>query len=145
MSGTLTTNKPSAAWQHLELPSVPESTERVETYVQEMMDSVGFSQEVYARIIISLTEAVNNSIYHGNKVDPQKSVVVQASLTNPHTLCIRVTDQGTGFDPYQLPDPTAPENLEKDHGRGVFFIKTYADNVRYNATGNSLDMFFLID
>ena len=88
---------------------------------------------------LALEEAVMNAIRHGNKCDLTKSVNVVAKIS-PSRFYIRVTDQGAGFDPEALPDPTADENLDKPSGRGVMLMRIYMSSVEYNAAGNSVEM-----
>jgi len=88
---------------------------------------------------VGLTEALSNAMLYGNSRDPSKRVLVEIAFLEG---CIeaRVTDQGTGFDPAAVPDPTTPENLMKPCGRGLFLMRKLLDEVTYNAQGNQVTL-----
>jgi anti-sigma regulatory factor (Ser/Thr protein kinase) len=88
---------------------------------------------------VGLTEALSNAMLYGNTEDPGKRVRVEVILS-PSTITARVTDQGEGFDPRGVPDPTTPENLTKPGGRGLFLMKELLDEVRFNDQGNSVTL-----
>jgi serine/threonine-protein kinase RsbW len=90
-----------------------------------------------------LNEVVINAIVHGNKLDPSKKVIVNADIEGKRIIWT-VTDEGAGFDYNNLPDPTAPENLESLTGRGVFIIKHLADQCIFNTAGNEVELHFKI-
>ncbi len=88
---------------------------------------------------VGLTEALSNAMLYGNHRDPTKRVLLEIAFL---TECIeaRVTDQGDGFDPAQVPDPTIPENLTRPCGRGLFLMRKLLDEVRYNDQGNQVTL-----
>ncbi len=88
---------------------------------------------------VGLTEALSNAMLYGNSRDPSKRVLVEIAFLQE---CIeaRVTDQGSGFDPAAVPDPTSPENLMKPCGRGLFLMRKLMDEVRYNDLGNQVTL-----
>ena len=88
---------------------------------------------------VSITEALANAMLNGNRKDPSKRVKLEAKL-GPDRLVIRVTDEGHGFDPRQLPDPTLPEHRVLGSGRGIFLIRSLMDAVEFNDRGNSITM-----
>jgi serine/threonine-protein kinase RsbW len=90
---------------------------------------------------VAVTEAVNNAIIHGNKCNPDKKVKVYYEVDGDRIM-FSVADEGTGFDYYNLPDPTAPENIEKPSGRGVFLMKHLADQVIFADNGKTVEMYF---
>jgi len=106
-----------------------------------MMDTFKISSERYPNILISLTEAVNNAICHGNKLDDAKYVHIDIQKES-HALTCCVTDQGSGFDHKKLPDPTADENIENCGGRGVLIIETLCDSFRFLDNGTKLEIVF---
>ncbi len=114
----------------------------VEKYVDDLYEEFRFSQEIYGNILISTLEAVNNAIIHGNKKDPNKEVVLEIELQNSNCLVLRVSDSGTGFDFNNLPDPVAPENIEKPYGRGIFLIKHLADECIFHDEGRTVEIRF---
>jgi serine/threonine-protein kinase RsbW len=101
----------------LKLPSNLRSINVLDSFVQDVVHQYKISQEVHGNMLISLTEAVTNAITHGNHYDENK--VVQINLQKKSdTIAIRVSDQGCGFDPESVPDPTCDENICKCGGRG---------------------------
>ncbi len=99
--------------------------------------------ELYPNMLISLTEAVNNAIKHGNHYDHSKTVFIQARIQDDRVCCI-VTDEGSGFDYLSLPDPTVAENIEKIGGRGVFLMQQLSDRIKFLNNGSTVEMEFLI-
>lgn len=113
----------------------------VETLVDTLSKKLGIPDEVYGKILISTVEAVNNAILHGNKGDAEKMVTVNFTADG-NMFDVTVTDQGDGFKYDSLPDPTDPANIENLHGRGVFIMKSLADAIEYNESGNEVKMSF---
>jgi serine/threonine-protein kinase RsbW len=100
---------------------------------------------MYGNILISVTEAVNNGILHGNKGDESKMVHVETVVDDKkRRVSFIVKDEGEGFEYNNLPDPTAPENLEKMSGRGIFIIKQLSDLVVFSDEGRCIEMQFSI-
>lgn len=131
--------------EKLIIASLPENISSVENYVENICSEYEIDESIFGNILISLTEAVNNAIIHGNQRNPEKFVTISHSIENtPKTLIIKVTDQGEGFNYMNLPDPTAPENLEMIGGRGVFLIKQLADVVIFSDKGESIELQFRI-
>ncbi|MBT8219147.1 MAG: ATP-binding protein [Bacteroidia bacterium] len=116
---------------------------QIETIVTKVVHRFNLSNDMQGNILISLTEAVNNAIIHGNKNDKNKCVKLK--ITQESTkLAFSVSDEGTGFDHTKLPDPTLPENLLKLSGRGVFLIHQLCDAVTYQDQGRTVEMHFHI-
>ncbi|HEY5469104.1 MAG TPA: ATP-binding protein [Bacteroidales bacterium] len=113
----------------------------VEKAIDETTSELGVSQESYGKILVSTLEAVNNAILHGNRLNPEKIVDIEISF-NAIELKIKVTDEGPGFMPEKIPDPTKPENIETINGRGVFLMSHLADKIKYSKKGNSVTMSF---
>jgi serine/threonine-protein kinase RsbW len=113
----------------------------VENAIDEVMNELGISQENYGKILVSTLEAVNNAISHGNKHEKEKIVDVEISYNN-RKLKIKISDQGNGFVPGEVPDPTVPQNLEALNGRGIFLMSKLADEIKYSKRGNAVTMFF---
>lgn len=128
----------------LEVPSVPESLSQVETFLDGIREEYCFKDDVCGNVIIAVTEAVNNGIYHGNKCSPDKRLRVRINLSNPYKLVISIEDEGTGFDPDLLPDPTSPELIDKPGGRGVFLMRNLADHLEFSNNGSRVDLHFNI-
>ena len=88
---------------------------------------------------VAITEAITNAMEHGNKWNEAKVVVVEATAS-PRELKVVVTDQGEGFDASRLPDPTSAEQLSHHRGRGVFLMRSFMDEVRFNDRGNQVTL-----
>ncbi|MFQ5745800.1 MAG: SpoIIE family protein phosphatase [Gemmatimonadota bacterium] len=88
---------------------------------------------------VALGEAVANAILYGNREDPDKHVCIAAEF-EPGCACVTVADEGEGFDPAGVDDPTRPENRGRSHGRGLFLLKSLADEVRFNEAGNAVTL-----
>lgn len=127
----------------IQIASSPENIAELETFIDQLRDTEDIGDEVYGNIIISLTEAVNNAIIHGNGSDPSKNVTL-AFKKDGNKLCFTVTDEGPGFDYANLPDPTDPENLEKLTGRGVFLMNQLSDMLIFSNGGNTVEMQFKV-
>ena len=121
------------------LPSVPESREVVERAVMEALERRGCGEDDVFSVRLALEEAVVNAIRHGNKADPNKRIHVNY-LIEQSRLVVNVEDEGAGFDLESVPDPTAEENLEADHGRGILLMRVYMDEVSYNDRGNAVTL-----
>jgi serine/threonine-protein kinase RsbW len=123
------------------LPSDYQSLIEVEKLVGDICEEFGVKEDAFGNVLIAVSEAVNNAIQHGNKHLPDAIVEVKVG-THQDLFCIQVKDQGTGFHYQELPDPTAPENLLKDSGRGVFLMKNLADEVEFLNTGSVVNLYF---
>ncbi|WP_299579552.1 ATP-binding protein [Mucilaginibacter sp.] len=127
----------------LQLPSKQESISLLETLIEEIADKHNISEDTFANMMTCLSEAANNAIVHGNKLDENKKVIVNADVEGKRIIWT-ITDEGEGFDYNNLPDPTAPENLENLTGRGVFILKHLADQCIFNTKGNEVELHFKI-
>ena len=125
----------------LQLPSKQESITLLENLIEEIADKHNVSEDTFANMMTCLSEAAINAIVHGNKLDPNKKVIVNADIEGRRIIWT-VTDEGEGFDYNNLADPTAPENLENLTGRGVFIIKHLADQTIFNTKGNEVELHF---
>lgn len=113
--------------------------QRCVTHIVEAMRDAGFNGKEVFGARLSLEEALVNAIRHGHRGDTTKRVDVRFHVCSEQLL-VEVRDQGPGFDPDGLPDPLAPENLERPGGRGVFLIRQYMTWVQYNETGNAITL-----
>ena len=129
----------------LKLTSKPENISIVERFIDDLRSEFNIGDEVYGNVLISLTEAANNAIIHDNKCDEKKEVTIDYGVdARGKNLTFIIKDQGPGFDYNNLPDPTAPENLEKTSGRGVFLMMQLADMVVFSDNGATVEMSFRI-
>ncbi len=113
----------------------------VENAIDDATAVLGISQDNYGKILVSAMEAVNNAILHGNKLNPEKIVDIEISFKSDQ-LNITVTDEGPGFHPETVPDPTTPDNIEALNGRGIYLMSHLADKIEYSERGNSVTMTF---
>ena len=125
----------------LRFDSKPENIAVVERLIDQLSEEHGIIAEHYGNVLIAMTEGVNNAIVHGNKLDPEKSVTVACAIDEKN-LVFRIADEGPGFDYDNLPDPTAPENIEKPHGRGVFLMRHLADECSFEDDGRIVELTF---
>lgn len=130
--------------KELKIESSPERLHDVELFIEDIRDTLGFKDDVFGNVMVAITEAVNNSIYHGNGGDISKMVLINCSTVNQYRICISVEDEGGGFDANALPDPTAPENLENPGGRGVFLMRHLSDDISFVNEGRRVEMIFNI-
>lgn len=128
--------------KNLTFPSTSDSLHLVESLIDEISAEMHLDEDYYGNILIAVTEAVNNAINHGNKQDPNKTVSFVFTENDDHSITFRITDQGSGFDFESIPDPTAPENIEKVNGRGVFLMKQLSDGVTFDDNGRVVELSF---
>lgn len=128
----------------LQLPSKPESITLLETLIEQIADKHQVSEDTFANMMTCLNEIAINAIVHGNKLDENKKVIVNAEVVDGKRVVWTITDEGDGFDYDHLPDPTAEENLENLTGRGVFIVKQLADQCVFNTKGNEVELHFKI-
>lgn len=131
----------SVEHREISFESVAENIHIVENLIDEICETLNVNEEYYGNILISLTEAVNNAMVHGNKLDSQKKVLVTVK-TDETSIHFTISDEGPGFDYDNLPDPTAPENIEKPNGRGVFLMKNLADGCNFEENGRIVELEF---
>ena len=108
--------------------------------VGELLDeaeAAGYTEGVCFAIRLALEEALSNAIKHGNCCDPAKKVKVCAEV-DKRRASVSIADEGEGFNPADVPDPTADENIEKPSGRGIMLMRAYMDEVVYNRRGNEV-------
>jgi serine/threonine-protein kinase RsbW len=125
----------------LELPSTLSSVAELEGFVTDLMERYGLARDVEGNLLTSLTEAVTNAIRHGNQFDANKSVRIEVFYGRDQ-LKVVVIDQGSGFEPEAVPDPTADVALEKEGGRGVFLMKLLTDKIRFEDEGRAVEMYY---
>ena len=128
-----------------ELPTDIQSIENAVDYVMSRCDGCAESaRRVNLNFRVGLTEALSNAMLYGNAHDPSKNVVVEVNWSGG-TLQATIRDQGAGFDPTSIPDPTRPENLSRSCGRGLFLMRQLLDEVSYNDRGNEVTLVLRLD
>ncbi len=115
---------------------------RAETSVLEALDRFGYPKAARFAIRLAFEEAVTNAFKHGHKGLPPKATVRVDLDIGPERVVIAVEDQGPGFTPNEVPDPTLDENLEVPTGRGLMLIRAYMTNLEFNDAGNRIRMTF---
>lgn len=130
--------------KRIELPGIPDSLSQVEELIEDLRLECGFREDVCGNVIIAVTEAVNNSIYHGSKCDPGKMFSLHILNVTPYKIKISIEDEGSGFNPDALPDPTSPDLIDKPGGRGVFLMRNLADLVEFDEGGRKVSLYFNI-
>ena len=124
----------------LELPNDIRSIEHAVEYVTRHCSTCSdYARRFNLNFRVGLTEALSNAMLYGNGSDPQKRVRVEVDI-KVEEVAVRVTDQGSGFDPTTVPDPTLPDNISKTGGRGIFLMRALMDEVRFNDQGNSVTL-----
>lgn len=127
--------------EKLSIPSELSSVSIVESMIDRVCGSLGVHEDAYGNILIAVTEAVNNAVIHGNCFQSGLDVDVEV-LNVDDRLCFTVKDHGKGFDFTNLPDPTSPENIEKENGRGIFLIRNLADDLIFDDGGRVVNIYF---
>jgi serine/threonine-protein kinase RsbW len=121
------------------IPSDPAETRRVQEEIERALIQWEFEDREIFSIKLALEEALVNAIKHGNQLDKGKKVYISYSIS-AERFDIRIDDEGKGFDPDDVPDPMAPENLERPSGRGLLLMRHYMTEVIYHPPGNVLTM-----
>jgi serine/threonine-protein kinase RsbW len=127
--------------KHLKINSTIDNLRIVETVIDALSSEIKISKENYGKILVSTLEAVNNAIIHGNAKDTLKYVTIDIRYKKGN-LIITVSDEGKGFIPENLPDPTKPGNIESINGRGVFLMSKLADEIEFRKRGSCVIMTF---
>lgn len=128
----------------IEIPSISDNIRMIESFIDNAKEKFHLNDDIYGNIMIAVTEAVNNAIKHGNQSDSSKNVLLALSL-DENLIKFKIEDEGTGFDYMNLPDPTAPENIEKPSGRGIFLMKHLSDEVEFLDGGRVVELHFYIN
>jgi serine/threonine-protein kinase RsbW len=128
-----------APYTDVTIPSDTTEARRVQDEIeQELRARRASDQEIFS-VRLALEEALVNAIKHGNQMDRAKKVVISYRFLMER-FEVLITDEGAGFDPNDVPDPTAVENLERPCGRGLMLMRHYMTEVAYNERGNSVSM-----
>jgi serine/threonine-protein kinase RsbW len=128
----------------LEIESNPNNLLTVEEFVNYFAKDIGIDEARMNGLMLSVTEATTNAIIHANKCDEAKIVKIDVRVENCKVI-ITVKDEGIGFDPLKVPDPTEPENLLKDSGRGVYLMRFYMDDLKYNITPSGTETILVLN
>ena len=121
------------------IPSDTAEARRVQEQIERLLKIHQFGEREVFGIRLAVEEALVNAIKHGNQMDPSRKVRV-AFQVSQEKFEVLIADEGEGFDPCDVPDPTAPENLERPCGRGIMLMRHYMTTVAYNERGNMVSM-----
>lgn len=122
------------------LPATPESADAILQEIVGALEKTGVPCGDLDEVRLALREALNNAVKHGSRLDPKKTIHVACRLDPQEGLWVSIRDEGNGFDPNRVPDPTAPENLERFSGRGLFMIRELMDKVEFRDNGREIQM-----
>jgi len=128
----------------VEIESDPNNLITVEEFVNYFATDLNVNPEKLPGLLLSVTEAVTNAIIHANKSNREKLVKISASKEN-NQLIVCIKDEGRGFDPSTIPDPTEPENLLKDSGRGLYLMRIYMDELKFNVTPEGTETILVLN
>lgn len=117
----------------------PAEMSAVIEYVAHLMAGAGFPRRDILSVRVALEEAIINSFKHAYRNAPNRFVTIRHAIDGRQVL-LEVEDQGAGFNPDLIPDPTAPENWERESGRGIFLMRSYMNSVRFNPCGNCVTL-----
>lgn len=129
---------------NIQIPSLVENIRIVESFIDNARKKYDLNDDLYGNIMISVIESVNNAIVHGNKANKAKNVDLSLRLDDEQIRFV-IQDEGNGFDFSNLPDPTAPENLERTGGRGIFLMKHLADELNFKNNGQRVELTFYLN
>ncbi len=121
--------------QTLKINANTQNLRLIERLIDDVCEVYNVNEDCYGKMLIAVTEAVNNAIIHGSKDNPEKFVKIGFE-SDDNKLVFSVTDEGQGFDPASLPDPTDPSNVDKVSGRGVFLMSNLTDFIKFEQNGS---------
>jgi serine/threonine-protein kinase RsbW len=128
----------------ISIPSLIENIKMIESFIDNAKESFEINDDIYGNIMISVTECISNAIIHGNQSNKNKLVHLELTMEND-LLKFTIEDEGMGYDASELKDPTAPENIEKTGGRGIFLIKQLTDDVKFEDNGKKTVLSFYMN
>ena len=129
---------------NVEIESDPNNLITVEEFVNYFCKDINLTDDQLANVLLAVTEATTNAIIHANKCDQSKMVTIDVKV-NETKLVVKIKDEGEGFDPADIPDPTEPENLLNESGRGVYLMRVYMDKVEYNRTPSGMEIILTLN
>jgi serine/threonine-protein kinase RsbW len=136
---TRATDPPGVPFTEVVIPSDTAEARKVQDEIERLLVAWRATEQEVFSVRLALEEALVNAIKHGNQLDRTKQVQISYRLTSDR-LEVRITDEGPGFDPSDVPDPTAIENLERPCGRGLMLMRHYMSEVEYIGAGNTVHM-----
>ena len=129
---------------HLTFSANKSNIHLVERFVENLCDYYNINSTYFGNILTAVTEAVENAIYHGNRNDSSKKIFLKFEV-RPEGFSFKIKDQGAGFDLNAVPDPTDNNaDFSNTEGRGLFIMKSLADEVIFHDNGSCIELFFTI-
>ncbi|MBU1098604.1 MAG: ATP-binding protein [Ignavibacteriae bacterium HGW-Ignavibacteriae-2] len=125
-------------------PSDPDLLPEIEEYILDIAEQANLNPEKYNNLALSVAEAASNCIKHGNNNDSSKNLEINVKFSDK-VIEVTFKDQGKGFDLGNVADPTAPENILKDHGRGIHIMRSFLDDIRYNFTPEGTEVTLVLE
>lgn len=126
-------------WQELVIPNDLHAAAESERTIVERVENSGFSADATFAIRLAVEEALTNAIKHGNRNDPSRKVYIRYAVdARVAVICVR--DEGPGFEPEQVPDPTSPDRIALPNGRGIMLMRAYMDEITYRESGKEVCM-----
>jgi len=125
----------------ISIPSLIDNIKIIESFIDNAKEKFHINDDIYGNIMISVTECVSNAIIHGNGNNPKKLVKLELRFLDDQLKFI-IEDEGNGFEPTELQDPTSPENLSNYGGRGVFIMRHLSDEVSFEDNGRKTILTF---
>ncbi len=129
---------------YLEIESDPNNLITVEEFINYFAKDLGLNDDKLSALLLAVTEATTNAIIHANKSDKNKMVQITAKIVDGK-LNVIIKDEGPGFEPEDVPDPTDPENLLKDSGRGLYLMRIYMDDLQYRHTSTGTETILVLN
>jgi len=121
------------------IPSNLRAARNIEEKIIREAGKLGYTDECAFSVRLAFEEAIVNAHKHGNGSDSSKKIFVSYDV-NPQRILIRVRDEGNGFNPSMVPDPTSPDRIALPHGRGIMLMRAYLDGLSYNQQGNEVQL-----
>ena len=129
---------------HKEIPSDPDLLPELDGYLIDIAKEAGMNKDKFNNLSLSFSEAASNSIVHGNKKNKNKKIDITIKVSDSK-MTIVIKDQGNGFKVESVPDPTKPENILKDSGRGIHIMRSFLDDLYYNFTPNGTETILVLN
>ncbi len=126
------------------VPSDPDFIPAIDEFILSKINSLNLEENTLNDLSLSVSEAIANAMVHGNKLDPNKDVIVSIIISDDE-LVVSIKDEGEGFDPDSVPDPTMPENIMRDSGRGIHIMRSFIDKIEYNFSSEGTELKLIIN
>jgi serine/threonine-protein kinase RsbW len=125
------------------VPSDPDLIPAIDEFILSKTNLLKLDEDTLSDLSLSVSEAIANAMVHGNKLDPNKNVIVSINISDDE-LVLSIKDEGEGFDPGSVPDPTKPENIMRDSGRGIHIMRSFIDDVVYDFSSSGTELKLIV-